>query len=138
METSEVERAALMQTSRDWAKASSKRDVDRILSFWAEDAIVLPPNQPALVGKRAIREYVVQSLAMPGFSITWEPERAAVGGDFGYMVERNQSTFIDASGASRMEHGKGVTIWRRDSAGRWKCVIDIWNGNPSDRVLVPR
>jgi ketosteroid isomerase-like protein len=134
----ENEGAALMQASRDWAAAAGSGDVERILSYWAEDAIVLPPDRPALIGKPAIREFVRQSLAAPGFSITWEPEAATVApaGDLGYLVERNRLTFVDGSGNVATQHGKGVTIWRKDPTAGWKCVIDIWNASPTERVLI--
>lgn len=127
-----TEQAALMQVSRDWAQASASGDVERIVSFWADDAVVLPPGQPAVVGKAAIREYVRAGLAMPGFSITWEPERASVSssGDVGYLVERNRVTMADAEGHVRAQEGKAVTIWRKDGSGAWKCVVDTWNANP--------
>ena len=106
-----------MQASRDWAKASATGDVELIISFWADDAIVLPPDQTAVVGKEAIREFVHQSFSIPGFSLTWEPEQAtiAVAGDLGYLIERNRSTFSDASGTLRTQYGKVTTIWRKDS-----------------------
>ncbi len=137
MDSSEAERASLMQVSRDWARAAATRDVDLILSFWADDAIVLPPDQASVVSKKAIREYIRQSLAMPGFSITWEPEQAfiAAGGKFGYMVERNRLTFLDESGKLRTQEGKAVTVWAKDLVDKWRCVIDIWNGNPSELAL---
>jgi ketosteroid isomerase-like protein len=121
-----------MQTSRDWAKACATGDVDLVVSFWAEDAMVLPPDQVAVIGKQEIREFVRQSLAIPGFSLTWEPERATItdGGDHGYLIERNQSTFKDASGIIRTQNGKVITIWRKDFDGQWKCVVDIWNSYP--------
>ena len=133
----EAEGAALMETSRDWAREASSGDLERIVSYWADDAIVLPPDQPALVGKAAIREFVRQSLAIPGFSITWEPERAAMSahGDIGYLVERNRFTFPDPAGVTQSQNGKGVTVWRKDPDGAWKCVIDIWNNNPAERAL---
>ncbi len=40
--------------------------------------MVLPPDQPVVVGKPAIKEFVRQSIAMPGFSVTWEPEQAVI------------------------------------------------------------
>src|SRR5579862_941289 len=132
---SEAEGIALMQVSLDWAKACATQDLELIAAFWAEDAIVLPPDQPAIIGKQAIREYVRHSLSMPGFSLTWEPERAVVAGNLGYLLERNRSTFTDSNGTLQTVHGKVVTIWRKDSSGRWKCAVDIWNGNPSDHVL---
>lgn len=136
----EDERTELMRTSREWARSIEARDVDRILSYWTEDAVVLPPDLPALVGHSAIRKYVAESLATPGFSIHWEPEFAFVSGDgtCGYLVERSRFTIPDSSGSIRSLKGKTVTIWRKSPEGKWKCALDIWNGHPSDHVLALR
>jgi ketosteroid isomerase-like protein len=133
----ESERAALMQTSRDWARVAASGDLELTLSFWSDDAIVMPPGQPTVVGKEAIREFLRQTLAIAGFSITWEPEQADVAkdADVGYMVERNRVTFTDATGAARAQFGRAVTVWRKDPTGAWKCVIDTWNENPKERAL---
>ena len=130
-------REALMNTSRDWAAATASGDLERALAYWTDDAIVLPPDQPAVVGKAAIRAYVQQAASMPGFSITWEPELAVVSenGDMGYMVERNTVTFNDATGVVQTQYGKAVTVWRLQTDGRWKCVVDTWNGNPRVHVF---
>lgn len=133
----DAERASLMEVSREWARAAAGGDLERIVSFWADDAIVLPPDQPAIVGKEAIREFVRSTQAIPGFSITWEPERAFVseGGDLGYIVERNRTAMADETGSTRAQNGKVVTVWRKDASGAWKCVIDMWNNNPQEAVL---
>ena len=132
-----AEEAALMQASRDFAAAAATGDIERTLTYWSDDAVVLAPDQPAAVGKEAIRAFVQQSLAIPGFSITWEPEQAAVSaaGDVGYLIERNTLTFADSSGTVHTQHGKAVTIWRKNAAGEWKCAVDIWNNVPSHPVL---
>jgi len=129
----------LMQVSRDWAAAAASGDVERVLAYWADDAVVLAPDRPAIVGKEAIRRFLQESMAIPGFSITWQPERAAVsaGGDLGYMVERNRVTFADSTGALSTHYGKAVTIWKKNAAGEWKCVVDTWNANPTEHVLAP-
>lgn len=136
----ESERAALMQTSRDWAHAATSGDLELILSFWSDEAIVMPPGQPAVVGKAAIRAFVEQTMAIPGFSITWEPEQADVAreGDVGYLVERNRVTMTDAAGVLTTQFGKAVTVWRKDFSGKWKCVVDTWNENPTERALPAR
>jgi len=128
----EAEQAALMQVSRDWAQAAATGDAERIASYWADDAVVMPPDQAAIVGKAAILEFVRASLAMPGFSVTWEPEQASIAGsgDVGYLIERNQFTLQDDSGTLLTLHGKSATVWRKDANGAWKCVVDIWNDNP--------
>ena len=129
--------AALMQTSRDWAKAAATGNLDSIVSYWADDAIVLEPDQPAHVGKAAIRKMVEGSLKVPKFSITWEPERASISesGDVGYLIEHNRFTFADSTGKVHTQFGKAVTIWRKDTNGNWKCVVDTWNASPRERVL---
>jgi ketosteroid isomerase-like protein len=131
----ESERTALMQISREWASVAAGGDLDRILAYWSDDAVVMPPGQRAVVGKTAIREFLRQTSAVPGFSITWEPERATVSGDVGYMIERNRVTLKHADGVVREHFGKAVTVWRKDAAGEWRCVVDAWNDNPTERAL---
>jgi ketosteroid isomerase-like protein len=123
---------ALMQTSRDWAKAAASGNVDTMLAYWADDAVVLPPNQAAITGKAAIRGFVEESLKIPGFSITWEPQSASISADgsLGYLVETNRVSFTGEKGDAVVIEGKAVTVWRKTAAGKWQCVADIWNDNP--------
>lgn len=129
--------AALMQASRDWAKAAASRDVEGTLSYWADDAILFQPDVPALVGKPAIRAMVEGGMKDPNFSITWEPERAVISeaGDMGYLIEHNRITFADPTGKTQTIRGKGVTIWKKDANGTWKNVVDIFNRTPTERAL---
>lgn len=131
------EGAALMQVSRDWAKAAESRDVERILSYWADDAIVLLPDRAAVVGKDALRAMVQRDMSDPRFTITWAPERAAIAqaGDMGYLIEHNRVTFPDESGKVRTVYGKVVSTWKKDASGVWKCVVDISNSSQTESVL---
>ena len=68
----ENEKDRLLQRDTEWARlASEGQDVERILSYWTDDAVVMPPGLPSVVGKAALREYVRASLRIPGFRITW-------------------------------------------------------------------
>src|SRR5439155_16700259 len=68
----DAEKARLLQRDTEWALADSEgRDVERIVSYWTDDAIVLPPGLAAVVGKTALRQYVHDSMQIPGFKITW-------------------------------------------------------------------
>ena len=131
------ERARLMDTSRAWAAATAAGDLEQALAYWTDDAIVLPPDQPAVMGKAAIRAFVQHAASLPGFAITWQPELAVVSvdGDMAYMIERNQTTFTDPTGTLQRQSGKAVTIWRKQPDGAWRCVVDTWNNNPRMHVL---
>ncbi len=125
----------LMQLSREWSKAASTDSIEMILDYWAEDAIVMSPGQFPIEGKKAIREMVEESSKIPGFRISWEPLSVFVSqnGELAYMIEQNQITVNDSAGNPITEYNKGVTIWRKDSGGSWKNVVDMWNANPSQK-----
>jgi uncharacterized protein (TIGR02246 family) len=123
----------LMQLSRDWSKSAQTDSIEKTLSYWADDAVLMSPGQPPLKGKDAIRDMVTETSKIPGFKISWEPLSVSVSqnGDMAYMIEENQISVNDSTGKSMTEFNKGVTIWRKGKDGSWKNVVDIWNGDPS-------
>ncbi len=117
----------------EWAEAASAgKDVERIVSFWAEDALVMPPGQPLVEGKEAIRGFVTQSMNIPGFKIHWVSEKVSFSpdGQLAYMRATNETTLTGPDGNLMNVPGRGVSVWRRDPDGQWRCVIDIWNEPP--------
>jgi ketosteroid isomerase-like protein len=119
----------LMETSRQWSRAAASGELEAIVAFWADDAVVYAPDRPAIQGKAAIREFVAESMKIPGFTISWEPQSGFVApaGDFGYLLETNRVTFTGDNGQLVALPGKGVTIWRKGADGKWTCVVDTWN-----------
>lgn len=123
----------LMQISREWSKSASTDSVEKTLSYWDDEAVVMSPGQPPIKGKNAIREMIQSMSKIPGFHISWEPLSVEVSqsGDMAYMIEQNQVSFNDSSGRKITEHNKGVTIWKKHPDGSWKNIVDIWNAAPS-------
>ena len=128
----EAEARELMQLSRDWSSMVGAGDLEASIELWADDAVMLPPDMPVLSGKAAIREYVLGAASIPGFKISWEPESAHVSksGDMAYLIERNVIEVDGENGEKIETHGKVVTVWRKDSDGQWKNVVDMWNSAP--------
>ena len=122
-------RSEILRLDTEWSRAAQNRDVDRVLSFWADDAIVFPPGSPAVSGKAAIREFVAKSFQTLGFNISWKTTTVAVSrsGDIAYTTGTNRVTFSAPDGKQVTVEGKAVAVWRREKNGAWKCVIDIWN-----------
>lgn len=56
-------------------------DVDSIVSYWTDDAVMFPPDLPAVMGRPALRERHQASLQIPGFSITWRSTEVALSSD---------------------------------------------------------
>lgn len=124
------EKDTLRRADREWAAAASEgKDVERIVSFWSDDATIVPAGAPGVRGKAAIRDFVKQSLAIPGFKITWRTDEVSLSADgtMGYTIGEGAMTFPGPEGKLTTVANRGVTIWRRSANGDWKCVVDIWN-----------
>jgi uncharacterized protein (TIGR02246 family) len=128
-----MDSAAIMAAEREWAAAAHAHDLERSVSFMADDATMFPPGAAPVVGKAAIREYMAAGFATPGFSVTWEPEAVVVAenGGLAYTRSKSQYTVPGPDGKIMTIYAKGVAIWRKDASGRWRCVVDIWNDAPA-------
>ena len=129
-----TERQRLLRRDAEWAAAALEgEDVEKIVSYWSEDATVIPPGQSALVGKQSIRAYVESALQIPGFRISWVSDDAGLSpdGQFAYMRSRNEVAMRGPDGTPTTLRGRAVTLWRREPDGQWRCFLDIWNDAPS-------
>ena len=125
--------AKLLATDVQWADAASAgKDVEKIISFWSDDAVIIPQGQPIVEGKPAIRAYISESLKIPGFHIHWVSEKPTFSpdGKLAYMTGTNEMTVPGPDGKPMTLRGRGVTIWRLDPDGTWRCVLDTWNDPP--------
>jgi ketosteroid isomerase-like protein len=126
----ERERERLLQRDAEWAAlASEGRQVERMLSYWTDDARVYPPGLPVVNGKAALRDYVEGALAIPGFHITWTSSEASLSPDgrMAFMLSTNEVTLPGPDGRPVTAYGRAVTVWRKEPDGDWRCAIDIWN-----------
>lgn len=124
---------ALLQRDADWAEAASAgKDIDKIVSYWSDDAVVIPQGQPIAEGKQAIRAFVIESLKTPGFKIHWVSKSVSFSpdGNLAFMRGDNEVTVRGSDGAPITIPSRGITVWRREQDGRWRCVVDIWNDPP--------
>jgi ketosteroid isomerase-like protein len=113
--------------------ASGARDVELVLSYWTDDAVVIPPGLPPVTGKSALRQYVEDSLKIPGFRIHWTSTDAIFSpdGNLAYLFSRNIVHLNAPDGTPTTTAGRAVTIWRREPDGQWRCAVDMWNAEPA-------
>jgi ketosteroid isomerase-like protein len=129
-----AEQQQLLHRDAEWADlATAGKDIDKILSYWSDDAQVIEPGQPVYTGNAAIRAFVIASLQTPGFRIHWVSEKPvfSADGNMAYMPGTDEMTVPGANGALTTVHMRGISIWRRDPDGEWRCVVDIANAAPA-------
>jgi ketosteroid isomerase-like protein len=131
-----AEEDAIRKLDAEWVKAGQSKQADAWVAFYAEDATVLPPNEPMATDKASIRKSVAGLLGLPGLAITWQVTKVevAASGDLGYLYGKYEVSFDEAPGKRTTDRGKIVEIWKKQADGHWKCIVDIWN---TDLPLAP-
>ena len=132
------------QTLRDldaqWSAAAGAKDLDKAVSYYSNDATVMPPNASAARTKEAIRKVWQDLLASPGLSISWKATKVEVAksGDLACLSGTYELTINDPSGKQLNDHGKYVEVWEKQAEGKWKCGADIWNSDlPASAPAAP-
>lgn len=122
-----AEAEKIMQISKEWSEAAAANDVEKTVSYWADDAVLISAGQPTLEGKEAIKKMVEESFKTPGFKISWQPQKVVVSesGDMAYLIEDSQMSFPDSTGKTTTLNNKAVSIWRKQADGSWKNIVDI-------------
>ena len=122
---------ALREWDAQWSKAASAKDVDKTVSYYADDAMVLPPNGPMVTSKDAIRKIWKDMVTAPGFSGGWKATKVevALSGDLATVSGTWEFTMNDAKGKPATDRGKFVEVVKKQTDGGWKCVTDIWNSD---------
>ncbi len=124
-----AEAKVLVKLDDDWSKAAATRDAERVASFYAEDAVAYPPNEPVAVGRAAAKKVWAAYFAEPSFTISWKTTHAEVTGNLGYTAGTYEDSFKGPDGKLVKEEGKYLCVWRKQSDGTWKAVHDMWNAD---------
>lgn len=122
---------ALRDADDAWSKAAASKDLDKTVSYYSADAIVLPPNAPIATTKDAIKKLWGDLLASPGLVISWKATKVEVAksGDLGFVSGTYEFTMNDTSGKPTTDKGKYVEVWEKQADGKWKCGTDTWNSD---------
>ena len=130
---------ALRDLDAQWSAAAGAKDLDKTVSFYSDDAIVMPPNAPGATTKEAIRSIWKEVVASPGAALSWKATKVEVAksGDLACVSGTYEQTTIDASGKPVTDRGKYVEVWEKQADGKWKCGADIWNSDLPATAPVP-
>ena len=136
--------AAVRQADAAWASAAGSAGVDAWMGFYGADAIVLLPNEPLANGKELVRRSAARFLAMPRLSVTWHPitVELAHSGELANVSAAYELHYADSRGAPKSDRGRLLEIWRKQTDGSWKCIVDTWSSDavaaaPANAVFAP-
>jgi ketosteroid isomerase-like protein len=107
--------------------ADQSTDIDEEMGYIAEDAFVIPPNGPAVVGAENLRKLLEEMVKTEVLSMSGGQRRIEVSksGDLAYdfgdyrIVNKNDKGPI-------VEEGYFVTIYKKIN-DQWKFMGQVWN-----------
>ena len=128
----EAGRAAVMAADRAFAVATGERGLDAWMSYMAADAIRLTElGVEAVRGTDEIRKMDASLFADPRLRLAWMPIDGGVfkDGRHGFTTGRYE---LLRDGSDVVAKGAYVTMWRLDSDGQWRVILDGGAADPSN------
>jgi ketosteroid isomerase-like protein len=108
-------------------RAVHTSNLENVVSWYTDDAVLMPPNEPPVVGKAAIRSRYAELFARMKLTARYEVDEERTAGMFGSLRGRMVGTRSGAAGAEDQD-GKFLMLFRRDR-GRWLIASMIWNAD---------
>jgi uncharacterized protein (TIGR02246 family) len=108
--------------------ADNARDIERVLRLYADDAILLPPNESPVIGKAAIgpRYETLFRTMLP--AIRSELAEVEVGGEWAFVRGRNTGAMRPiVGGPERQLNDVFLMVLRRGAGGEWRIARLIWH-----------
>ena len=115
--------AAIAARAEAWEVAFNAGDVDTLVSFYTEDARVMPPGGEAGEGPEAFRA-VFLGFVDAGLGVQLDTVRLDTSGDIGHHV----GTYAVMAGDEVVDGGNFIETWRK-VGGEWMLTGDIWNSD---------
>ena len=108
--------------------ADNERAIERVLAFYTPDAIWMPPEQDAVVGREKIRARYEALFAAFTPEISPTVEQACVAEGLGFVRGHNGGRVVDrATGAARDLDDAYLMLLRREGDGAWRISHLMWH-----------
>lgn len=118
-----VSGGSLLKADRDFSDMSVKEGMFKAFLFYmAEDGVILRDNSYPSKGKEDLRKRF-EGRSDTSFVLSWEPvyEKIAESGELGYTYGIH--TNLDKA-TGKITKGTYITIWKKQTDGSWKFVLD--------------
>lgn len=108
--------------------ADNQRDIDRVLAYYAEDAVLLPPGEQPVVGRARIRPRYESLFASVTPEIEVHIAEACVDGSMGFVRGRNGGRVVPRdTGEPRALDDGFLMLLRRGPDGAWRISHLVWH-----------
>ena len=105
-------------------------DAAAVIALFTDDAILMPPNQPAVIGREANKSRFQAYFDQFTAKLTLEAVEVEVAGDWAFSRGSSATTVTPKAGGEPTEEiNKSLAISKRQPDGSWKIYRHIWNSD---------
>jgi ketosteroid isomerase-like protein len=126
-----VSRENVDKSHQAWLDAMRANDAQALGRLVTEDAVLMPPNQPVVVGRAAVIDWFAGVVKQARTTSVGIPQREVIiAGD--WAIERGSFAWKvapAAGGAPVEDRGNFLAIYQRQTDGAWKVTQNIWNSS---------
>ena len=125
-DTRAADEEAIRAADLAWSKAAGDKDAAKFASFYAENAVLMPPGGAAAKGRDAIQQALTTMMQDPNFSLSFAPTKIVVAkaGDQAYELGDFQLTTSDKKKKPSTLKAAYVVVWGKQMDGSWKALVD--------------
>ena len=128
----QAEKNTIQNMEDQWIVALQTSDVEKIMSFYADNAVIMNPNKPIIIGLEGIRNstnsmFSDTTLLLNTYSGKVDVIEVSTSGDFAYARGQQQITIKTKEGLVK-DQGKWVDVLKKID-GQWKVIVSIGNSD---------
>ena len=122
------DQAAIRQRSEAFVKAFNDKAVDQLLTIYAENSVFMPPNQPVIRGKDALKTFYDDLFKGGASNLKLDLAEVSGHGPLAYASGSYEMDLKPASGSSSRDRGKFLFVLRR-MGDTWRYEYTVWNSD---------
>jgi ketosteroid isomerase-like protein len=122
------DQAAIRERADAFVKAFNAKDVAQLLALYAENSTFMPPNQPIIRGKEALKSFYDDLLKSGATNLKLNVTEVSGHGTLAYQSGTYEMDLKSAAGNASHDRGKYLFVLRR-MVDTWRYEYTMWNSD---------
>ena len=123
-----AEQSKIRDIEASWVKEAAAKDLEKSVSHYADDAVMISPGVPAAKGKEAIHAAWKALLDDPNSKLNFSSDRVEISASGDLATTKGSYTLTVTNPKTKKpieDKGSYVTVFKKQADGGWKAIEDI-------------
>ena len=122
------DQASIRERSEAFVKAFNAKEVDGVLAVYAENAVFMPPNEPVIRGREALKTFFDDLIKSGATGLRLNVGEVSGHGPLAYQSGTYEMEVKRATGQGTRDRGKYLFVLRK-MGDTWRYEYSMWNSD---------